>query len=172
MRVCAITATVLLMAASAWAQSPGEDIPARLKEKQNVSVTDESGRKFEGRVLRLAPDAVTIAHRRQTVDVLYTDIVRIDAVDDLKNGTLIGLAVGSGLFALELWAERESGIELEPAGYAVVALMTMGVGAAVGAGIDALIGGDRNLYQRTGAKVTVAPLVTRSGAGGILTISW
>ena len=94
----------------------------------------------------------------------YADIVKLDRVDDLKNGSMIGLIVGAGLFVADAWYSHESGIELNAAGYAVFGALYCGLGAGAGAGIDALIGGNKNIYQRGGpTRVSLTPLVgTRS----------
>ena len=96
-RVFAVStiSALLFVSTTAAAQTPADDIRAQVKDGQKVSVTDDQGRDFKGRIIRLTSDVLTIAKGRERTDIPYTDIVKIDRVDTLKNGALIGLGVGS-----------------------------------------------------------------------------
>jgi hypothetical protein len=156
---------------TASAQTSLNDLRYQVKEGQKVAVTDEQGREVRGRVLNLSTDSLTLARGGRREQVEYHHIVKIDRVDDLRNGALIGLGVGLGLFALDAAVSSGDGITLMPAGYVVFGALYGGLGAGAGAGIDALIGGDRNVYQR-GTRVSLAPSCGREGARASIGISW
>lgn len=164
---------LLVCSGVAAAQTPPEDLSGRLKHGSKVAVTDGQGREFKGRIIEVSPESVTLATRRERAEVRYSEIVKIDKVDDLKNGAIIGALVGAGLFAADALYSREEGITLNAAGYAVFGALYSGLGAGAGAILDALIGGDRSLYTRGGApRVSVGPTLGRDRAGALMIISW
>ena len=168
---------LLFVSTTAAAQTPADDIRAQVKDGLRVSVTDDQGRDFKGRIIRLTSDVLTIAKGRERTDIPYTDIVKIDHVDTLKNGALIGLGVGSVMGVLMvLPSDCEPGSffcgDPGPGNYVAGALFLGGLGAAVGTGIDALIGGRRNIYQRGGRRISLSPTVRRDGTGAVLSLRW
>jgi hypothetical protein len=50
-RACAFAGLAVLLSGYASAQTGAEDIRARVKERQKVSITDDQGREFKGRTL-------------------------------------------------------------------------------------------------------------------------
>jgi hypothetical protein len=105
--------------------------------------------------------------------VPFSEIVAIDEIDHLKNGALVGLIVGAGLFVADVLVSRADGLELNGAGYAVFGTIYGGVGLAAGAGIDALIGGNRRIYVRgTTGRISVSPTLRPDRAGALIGISW
>jgi len=176
--VCAASiSTVLFVSSTSFAQGAGDEIRGHVKDGQKVSVTDEQGREFKGRAA-LGPDLLTIASGSVKNDVPYQQIVRIDRKDGLKNGALIGLAVGAALGV----GLVQDGSDCDPVvigcgdpgagNYVAAGLVLAGLGSAIGVGIDALIGGDRTVYRRGDTRVRVVPSVSRGGATAALTISW
>ena len=171
----AATLAVWVMSGPVSTQTPPDVVQRDLKVKQQVSVIDEQGGRYRGRITEISGDSLTIAKGADRTVVPYRSVVRIDAIDDLKNGAKIGAIVGAGIFAVEAWAAAEDGFTLNAAGYAVVTLLYSGAGAAIGAGIDALIGGDRRVYERGGTSsnhVNVAAVVGRHRVGAIVGITW
>jgi hypothetical protein len=90
-------------------------------------------------------------------DVPYAQIVRIDRPHDgLANGARIGFASGAALGLLAIAADdaRECSSDVwfdcsnpTAGAYALGTLVTGGLGAAIGVGIDALIHHDRTIYR-------------------------
>jgi len=120
-----------------------------------------------------AADFVTLRRSDDRVDIKYADIVVIEEVDDLKNGAVMGLIVGAALFVADVLASNQDGITLNTAGYAVFGALYGGLAAAAGAGIDALIGGNRPIYRRSGsARLSIAPMVGSHATGARIGISW
>jgi hypothetical protein len=109
-----------------------------MKKGQTVVVTDASGERTKGKVADVHPSSLVllIPEARTFVEGAVTEI---RATDSLSNGALIGAAVGTGL---AMWDYL---IDPSEPGNAAVFTVAIGLGTAVGAGIDALVGG-RVLY--------------------------
>jgi hypothetical protein len=121
----------------------------------------------------VTPDVITVGKADHRVDVPFTEIVAIDEIDHVRNGALVGLVVGAGLFVTDIVVSRADGIYLNGAGYAVFGAIYGGLGLAAGAGIDALIGGDRRVYIRgSTARISVTPTIRPDRAGAQIGISW
>jgi hypothetical protein len=179
---------VLLTSGHASAQTEAHDIRARVKEGQKVSITDDRGYEFNGRITTIAADALTVTpDEPPRVVVPYAQIVSIDRPHDtLNNGALIGLAFGAalGFGAMAAEAHRSCTPDSGPfgdddcsdptgAGYIGGALLIGGLGSAVGVGVDALIRRDRGIYRRGGnAQVGLSPVLARGRRGAVLSMSW
>jgi hypothetical protein len=188
-RACAVVGLALLLTSNhAAAQTQADDIRARVKERQKVSITDDQGREVTGRITTIAADALTITpDRAPRVVVPYGQIVRIDRPHDtLDNGALIGLAFGAALafVAMADEAHRSCTPDMGPwgdddcsdptgAGYIGGALFAGGLGLAVGVGVDALIRRDRGIYRRgEKAQVGLSAVLARGKRGAVLSMSW
>ena len=170
-----LLAAILLLTVSgvALGQTSPTAIHARLTHGRTISITDTQGRITTGRVVAVTPDVITVGKADHRVDLAFTEIVAIDEIDRVRNGALVGLVVGAGLFVTDVVVSRADGIYLNGAGYAVFGAIYGGLGLAAGAGIDALIGGNRRIYLRgTTARITVAPTVRPDRAGAVIGISW
>ena len=88
--------------------------------------------------------------------------------DSLANGTKWGLAIGAGAgFAAAIALASGDGNAYAPLIIGAT-LIYGGLGAGVGAGMDALVRGNQVIYFKPGstsARVTVSPLVTREQKG-------
>jgi hypothetical protein len=165
------------------AQSDADRIRQRVKEGQEVRITDDQGREWHGRIDALTPDNLTVVtHDRQRTDLAYGTILRIDRPhDSLANGALIGLvsgaALGLGLVIAEEDCEPDMGVfgcdEPTAPSYVAAPLVAGGLGAAIGVGIDALIKKDANLFLRTGgARVRLAPAVGPGLRAVMVSVRW
>ena len=178
--VCAAWVIGALLVSPASAQGTADHIRGRLKDGQKVSVTDEQGREFNGRVVNMASDVLTLANSRERADIPYEQIVKIERSDGLMNGTLIGLGMGValGLAVVGDSSACDDGGGLfcgdpDAGNYVATALLFGGIGAGIGVGIDALIGRHRNIYQRGSvARISFVPAVGRSGASAMVAVSW
>jgi hypothetical protein len=169
----------------AGAQTEAETIRSILREGQKVSVTDDGGRELDGRIVSLGVSTLSLQHdRTKQTEIPYGDVLRIDRPrDGLSNGALIGLGVGAA-FGLTAWAvDRDPGPcdpdgwwECSPPGtteYVAATLVTAGLGAAIGVGVDALIRRERNLYRRGQAtRITLVPTLAAYVRGVSVSISW
>ena len=155
-----------LFPCSAGAQTPAqsfEELQRTLKVRQTVVVTDEGGQQVKGRIEKLSTASITVGGR------IFTDaaIREIRLPDRLWNGMLVGAAVGMGLATWDYLIDPS-----EPDN-ALIFTVAVGLGTAIGAGIDALrTKGGRLLYAspRHPATVRVLPLVERNRQGALVSI--
>jgi hypothetical protein len=174
MRTLGMIVALVLVTSIASAQT-ADDLRGRLKVGQKVSVTDDQGRELKGSITILTADTLTITSGRDRTDVPYARVVRVDRKDGLKNGALIGLGTGAvlGVLAIIPDCDPQEFLCGDPGAgnYLAGALVVGGLGAAIGTGLDALIGGDQNIYRR-GLTITASPTIGPHRAGASLAIVW
>ncbi len=138
-----------------------EELQQVLKVRQTVVVTDEAGQETKGRVDNLSTVSITVGGRT------FADAVvrEIRLLDPLWNGMLTGAAIGTGL---AVW---DYTIDPSEPGNAVIFGVAIGLGTAIGAGIDALRG-SRRIYAspRQTAEMRVMPLVDNNRRGALVCI--
>jgi hypothetical protein len=129
-------------------------------------ITDFTGLEEKTRIARVSPDLVTTTVGDRVRELNTSDVtrVRVRRPDSLLNGALIGAgsAVASGLFLCHLTEPWENCRD------DVGPMLRIGaVGAAIGAGIDALIRGRKTIYEagRPAARIQAAPIVGRRALG-------
>lgn len=165
---------------SAWPESGAPPVRAfsqlssQLKPGDWVVITDARGEEVEGRIGALQPDAISLDGRGGKT-LAARDVLTVERFerDSLKNGTLIGLAVGGGLGALtcpDTYAHPEQHPGSRPAAVCAAAVAaSAGAFALIGAVYDSatkknqrLIYGAPELEPRTAAppRVSIAPVVT------------
>jgi hypothetical protein len=141
------------LALSASASSAGQQ-PPPLPAGEEVIVTHAgSGQELRGRLVELSSTSLALLVDGRRVEVPIDDVLRIDSrKDSLKNGALIGLGIFGGLAALGC-------AEVDSAGWCAYGIaVNAGLGAAIGAGIDALHKGRSPIYikpARSGAALQV-----------------
>jgi hypothetical protein len=143
-----------------------EELRLLLKNGQTVVVTDATGQRTKGKVadvsssslVVLVPDARTFTERT---------VSEIRASDPVWNGALIGAAIGTGL---ALWDYL---IDPSEPGNAVVFTVAIGLGTAIGAGIDALVNrGGTLLYvsPRPIRRVMLSPILGKDRQGALVSV--
>jgi hypothetical protein len=143
-----------------------EELRQVLKKGQTVVVTGASGQRTKGKVADVSPySLVVLAPEART----FTEgtVTEIRATDPLSNGALIGDAVGTG-FAM--WDYL---IDPSEPGNAVVFTVGIGLGTAVGAGIDALVNrGGTILYAspRQTRRLMILPVLGKHRQGGLVSV--
>lgn len=173
--VARIAAVLLLAAATAEAQELAgtfDQLRVLVKPGDALTVVDDSGQRVEGKVSSLSASALSLTVSGTTRQFLSTDVNTIEkrGPDPLKNGALIGLAIGGGIGTAGLLALAETAdSNASAAAFVAVGLfMYGGIGAGIGTGIDALIEGRRVIYARSGSArstLTVVPLLGRTRKG-------
>jgi hypothetical protein len=145
-----------------------EDLQRTLKRDQTVVVVDDAGLRIRGKVQELSPSSLIIltkgAGRRTFVESTVAEVRRPDSV---ANGALMGAGVGAGL---ALWDYL---IDPSEPGNGVITVVSVGLGAAIGAGIDALINkSGKVLYRspRHAVNLGVTPLLQRHRQGVSLSV--
>jgi Zn-dependent alcohol dehydrogenase len=177
-----VALATLFVSSPASGQTDSENIQARVKHGQKISITDDQGQEVKGKVSALTADGLTMLVDGKTAEVPYARIVRIDRPNDsLANGALIGLGVGAALGLALVAAEEQSDCDAavflcgEPGagGYAGATLLMGGLGTAVGVGIDALIHRDREIYRRgRSPHAALAPMLGHGVRGAVASVTW
>src|SRR4051812_13822574 len=150
--------TFVLLVALAMTPAPafaGQNRPTTAGEEVIV-VQAGSGQELRGHLVELSSTTLAMLVQGQRVEVPIDDVLRIDGrKDSLKNGTLIGLGVFGGLSPL-------SCAEVSSAGWcAYMVGANAAVGAAIGAGIDALHKGRSPIYIKAGKSGSALELKIR-----------
>ena len=160
---------VILVPRSAPAQTVSnsfDELRQVLKKGQTVIVTDASGQRTKGKVADVSPSSlvVLIPEVRTFTEGTVTEI---RATDSLSNGALIGAAIGTGL---AMWDYL---IDPSEPGNAAVFTVAIGLGTAVGAGIDALVNrGGKILYAspRQTRRLMIFPVLGKGRRGARVSV--
>ena len=160
--------SLLALLSSSSAIAAEQAIPATVKSGLKVSVVDDRGSSVEGRVQEVSDRFVRLSVRGASRDIPIEDIIRIERPDTVKNGALIGLAIGMGTGLMATASD--------PQGGAVLVWRTLGNGV-VCAGIGALIDGAqdhrRTLYERgPRPQARLRPVIGRHVRGVAATVEW
>jgi len=174
LRIGRIVACVFFAATSAQAQELAgtfEQLRVLVKAGDALTVAGTAGQPVRGKLVNLSSSSLILNvsgtnHEFQKVDV---NTITKRGSDSLKNGALIGMAVGGSLAAVGIALTVAEG-GADAALFVGAALVYSGIGAGIGAGIDALIEGQRVIYANPGsprARLSVAP-VLRGPRKGVL----
>lgn len=165
------------------AQEPASRWPGLAPSRgvSTVYVVDDTGAETMGRLLRLSADSIVLlvdGAERQF------DAARVRRIqrrgDSLKNGTIIGAVVGVALGLVAGGLADCAGDDPSgncPGVRVAALLVSTGVYAAVGAGIDALIPGRTTLYQASASsppasRQQASPRASRRVAAVNLRVRW
>ena len=154
-----------------------DTLAERIQVGQLIWVTDTRGREVRGRLERLSSDGLVL--RTNGLELFGApDVRRVRARDrdSLRNGTLVGLAIGGGLgtaWCIGAIADDSGDIN---AGVECAEGFTVfpGLGALVGLAVDAAIPGKmRVVYQPSPpqgsprARLTIVPSFSRRRTAGV-----
>lgn len=165
---------VLALAAHAEAQTATsfDELPGMLNRGELFTVVDNGGDRHVGRIIDVSPSALSLLVLGVRHDLPAADVSSIHQrrPDPLRNGVLKGLSVAaipaflvSG--AMYGHAYNEGG-SFQPA--TGMLILSLGLGAALGAGLDALVADSVVIYDRSRAtrqRLTVSPLVSAHRQG-------
>lgn len=135
------------LAGSAGAADAGQKTRAPRAGEEIVVRTDTGG-EILGRLIELSPESLAILTAAGRMDLPLNTLKRIDAThDSLVNGAVVGgLSVG-------LWCAVVCGQGLDSAdSLPMVVLANAGLGALIGAGIDAAHKSRTPIYIRTAGR--------------------
>lgn len=180
---CLFAATT---ASAQTAEQTGQDFRVLGATRTSIDVVADTGHVTRGRLLRFDADSLTMEadHREITVDRQH--VARVyQRGDPLKNGMLMGLAIGAawgiaggamaecGGFVAPVHA-CSAGTKTKLAGVLGGTLGALGLG--VGAGVDALFTGRRLLYDaarhQQPASISIAPRFVDARASVLVTVAW
>ena len=106
----------------------------------------------------MGPDTLTLLEQGTSRDIPFTEIIRIDARgDSVKNGAIIG-AVVLGAWCALICPQGLNGYSNNQLPY--ILGVNIALGAAVGAGIDAMHVGRTTIYQQGGPASGGGPIAT------------
>src|SRR5215203_3116834 len=187
-RFFAAAAICAVLGTSAHAQGVATDlnqVQVLVKLGESLTVIDNTGHRARGRLTQLDASALELEFpnkdRRQFTAATIATIEKRRG-DSLKNGALIGLIIGGGIgvwagiddahYQQDLYggASNYTGASAgrEALGFG---LFYAGVGAAIGTGIDALIHGNRVIYDATPrTTVSISPRFDHRRKGFVLTL--
>ncbi len=134
----------------ALAQTPAttfDELRSRLSAGDRVVVTGAQQQTIKGRLEELSPSSLRLLVDKQSHDVALRDVLRVErrTRDSLVNGILIGAGIG-GAFFLKYYSENalcRGGCQFRSGALGIV-----GIGAAAGAGVDALITRRETVFER------------------------
>lgn len=158
-----LTLAVLLIPTQAGAQDPGVT-GATTDRMPTVSVLDDRGVETKGKLVKLDADAVVLRVAAEQVRFDLAQVSRITRLgDSLKNGAMVGAAIGAGLGVLKahLFAggtgERIAGVAASTAIY-----------AAIGTCIDAAVQARTVIYPAPAVRISIGA----AGAAVSVTLRW
>jgi hypothetical protein len=174
LRIGRIVSCVFLAATSAQAQELAgtfDQVRVLVKAGDTLIVTDTAGQPVRGKLVNLSPSSLSLNVSGSTREFQRVDVDTITrrGPDSLKNGALIGMAIGGSLAAVGMALTVAEG-DADAAFFVGAALVYSGIGAGIGAGVDALIEGQRVIYANPGspkAGLSVAPVI-RGRRKGVL----
>ena len=184
MHALGLTSLIWLFSSAAEAQTvqaknvpveaAGTKLPVKIGE--TVWVTVAQGWELKGRVTAFTPTTIEINNETKTQQLNVTEIRRIAKPDSLKNGFLIGAAVGvlSGVgYTVDAMNPKASGGA--KAGFAVFNIaIGVGIYGSLGRWLDKRSEGRQTIYEKPApsTNVEVRPIVSRRGLGLGGSIRW
>jgi hypothetical protein len=152
-----------------------EQLSVLVKQGDKITVVDASGVKADGRVGLLSGGTLTITTPSGMRHLGEADVaeIRQRRPDSLKNGAIIGAVCATTWYvrmAAIMSGVDEGGVQV---GSAITGGVVIGtLGAAAGAGIDAMIAHKQVIYRKGShtASVTLSPLVGRGRRGAAVTV--
>ena len=124
---------------------------AALKLGPRITVELKSGDRLEGQFEELSPSGLLLRTGSAQAAIPRADIARITTreADRLRNGVLLGAAIGGAAIGGGVMAEHAIGpaSDLNIFGVAMFALAGTALGAAIGLGIDSIAKKEVVLYQ-------------------------
>jgi hypothetical protein len=149
-----------------------------VKPGDKISIVDMAGREAEGRLGILSRDVLTLITEAGPRQLGQGDVVTIRQrrSDSLQNGAIIGAAAGAGygLAMLALLASTADGGGPIPIGVVTGMVVFTGIGAAAGAGIDALITRRMVIYEKPGGsgQISMSPLFVGGHRGVAVSVKF
>ena len=164
-----VVALLLPRLALAQTDMPFERLADQLNAGDRVRIIDATGRVREGNIVALEPDYLALARaggasdRIAAIDVREVQVRRRDGV---RNGTLIGFgSVAVAYCGLALSAGS-------PLACGIPTVFLGGLGAGIGALVDAAITRREAVFRAGARPVAVAVWPIRAGIGAAAAIRW
>ena len=155
-----------------------DQLSVLVKPGDKIRIVDAAGAEADGRIGMLSRDTLTLVTRAGPRQLGENDVAQISQRrgDSLQNGALIGAAagVGYGLALLTFAAALSDGGDVIPASVVTGMVVFTGMGAAAGAGIDALIARRQVIYRKPGSpgRIKVTALFGPGRRGAAITLQF
>ena len=176
-RFVVVALSVCLATAPAMAQSQAPRID--VERGQTVEILDDQEHTIRGKIDALSGDSISLLVDGTATEIHIDRITRIvRRGDNVGNGALWGLAIGAvfGFAAIKADSCESQGFAVcfDVPGFVMASTLFFGgVGAGIGAIVDAFIRGERVVYQREASPQTrVIPLLGKGLRGASLAVSW
>lgn len=174
---------LVCLASPAAAQDVGpfDDLSRLVEAGDDVRVNLGGGRDIEAQVVEVTPLKLSVLSRGTQLDLGEVDVwaVHRRVNDSTRNGALIGLAAGAGCalsYLVPLVTSGESTPKGAEAGVtaALYASLSGMLGLWIGAGVDALIKTEEEVYRTGGGRMrlTAAPLLSSGRRGAAVSLSF
>jgi hypothetical protein len=176
-----MTLTLILASVAATAQEPVksfDQLNTRLKVGDTIWVTDAQGREVKGKVQGLDAASLTL-EARTPLSFAPSDVrvIQERRPDSVKNGALIGMGAGGAVAIVSMLT-----LDFEGCTFGCVAAVLGycgGIGAGVGALVDAMIPGKKQAVYRapgaagaSSARLSFAPVITPRHKGVAVSLSF
>ena len=153
-----------------------DQLTVLVKPGDQITVVDVSGRKTKGRIGKLSRDELILVNSAGPRRLGEVDVATISQRrdDSLMNGAIIGAVAGTAYFVtgVVLLSDSDGGDVIIPTLIAW-GVVTAGIGAAAGVGIDALISRRHVIYQKPArSRVSVSPVFGRGRRGAAVTVTF
>jgi hypothetical protein len=163
------------LAAAQSVPSSFNDLQFLVKPGDRVTVVDAAGVETTGRIAELGASVISVesqsGERRFKQDDVI--VIRQRRADSLKNGMLIGAAIGGGLGFI---AEASCGWNDDACGRPGVVTFSLAVwGVGIGALADGLLKTQRDIFRHgpgTIGSLNIAPIVGLRTAGAQVALRW
>lgn len=178
--LCVTTSVVIsvMIVSAAEAQNLAgsfEQLQVLVKPGDIISVTDTTGRELKGRISSLSSTSLALLIDGTRRDLSESDIttIRQNRQDSVADGAKWGLGIGAGL-GLAAGVALASGDGTASPLIPILAMVYGGLGAGVGAGLDALMMSNQVIYYKpnSAARLSISPLVTRERKGVLFSVGF
>ncbi len=170
LRICVLALLVGPRAAEAQTATTFEDLQQMVRANDLIVVTDEAGQKIKGRVVDVSASALGVSAPDRSSGAPKTrmfaegSVMEITAADPVWNGAIIGAAAGIG------FATWDYLIDPSEPGNAAIFVVALGLGTAIGAGIDGLVHKVIYLRPRQLSSMKVLPLLGNGRQGVLVSV--
>ncbi|MYH30420.1 MAG: hypothetical protein F4018_09525 [Acidobacteria bacterium] len=140
-----------------------------VNQGDRITVTDRAGQELQGRIVGLSPSTLSVQVNgvRHDLQEAEVSIIRRRQRDSLKNGALLGFMSGAALMASQMQG-------VHPGAKLMLSSLYGAAGAAIGAGVDALIKDSAVIYRtrHSTRRFSVSPLLSRDRRGLSLSVGF
>jgi hypothetical protein len=152
-----------MVPANAHAQDKSDfsQLQTTLKQNDKLTVTTDAGIEVKGKLISASPDQIVLNLKGQPQQIPASKILRVQRK---RNGVLLGalIGMGAGILPAVMLSEYTS----NEGGNSAAALVPIGLGAAIGIGVDALLAKNHTMYQRNpNQRLTLSPVLDRNRVG-------